>query len=238
MSGLDDLSTGALGALLGAVVGGILTLFGSFLVSSNQQKGQVEIKKKETIYQPLYDELKAINDDIFIRNPYPSFIEFRKGDQTIIPHPQYTVWGRVRLDIRFLETPRILTTQMEKLYLKINNYIEVRNAAHDEIRQIFNETLVAHGLPDCKIINLGDMILPDLFQNVDADIYDIVFSFDRKEIEADTKQSINTAIYKKCNNNMIITRIRERYEELLSVQKDTIDMLELLIKAVNKRYKS
>ena len=146
LTSLDDISSGTLGALLGAVVGGVLALAGSFWASSVQLKGRANIKRKETIYIPLFNELMEIHEDILLNNPYPSCVDIGKGTQSYNRHPQYIIWGQIKNDNRFLETPKYLIQQMEKLYFAIFDYVDLRHSADDEIGNIFNEALIKNNL--------------------------------------------------------------------------------------------
>ena len=84
---------GVIGTLLGAVVGGAFTLLGSVWVNSKQQKAVQNVRRKNVIYSPLYDELLDIQNRILKLNPYPAYIHFEKGPQTMNPHPQFSAWG-------------------------------------------------------------------------------------------------------------------------------------------------
>ena len=132
---------GGVGTLVGAIIGGFFSLMGSVWVSSKQQRAVHNIKRKNVIYSPLYDELVDIQDRILVENPYPNYIVFQKGMQTIIPHPQFTAWGRIKSDTRYLEVPVILKKQMEQLELAVREYNDIRGKANDEIKKILNKIL-------------------------------------------------------------------------------------------------
>lgn len=51
---------GVIGAVIGAIVAGVLALFGSIYVHNNQMKSKSAIFRKNVIYKPLYDELIEI----------------------------------------------------------------------------------------------------------------------------------------------------------------------------------
>lgn len=51
----DSAVIGVAGTLLGAVIGGFLSLMGSLWINSKQQRATQNIKKKNVIYSPLYD---------------------------------------------------------------------------------------------------------------------------------------------------------------------------------------
>ena len=48
---------GVIAAVIGALVGGMVTLFASVYVHNNQLKAKSAVHRKNTIYKPLYNEL-------------------------------------------------------------------------------------------------------------------------------------------------------------------------------------
>ena len=109
----DDIKTslqkyvGIIGTLLGAIVGGVFTLLGTVWVQKRQARIQNDIRRSNTIYKPLYDELKHIHDEILIENQYPQSIVF--GNANPYEHGiNYEVWIRIKSDSRYLETPEPL----------------------------------------------------------------------------------------------------------------------------------
>ena len=126
---------GVIATLLGAVIGGVFTLLGSVWVNKREQKSIYNLRRKNIIYSPLYDELINIKRNILEKNQYPVYIAFGIGQQTIIPHPQYSAWDRIKNDTRYLEVPLLLKDQMEKLYDTLREYITIRNSADAEIKE-------------------------------------------------------------------------------------------------------
>lgn len=123
----DSAVIGVAGTLLGAVIGGFLSLMGSLWINSKQQRATQNIKKKNVIYSSLYDELVDIQNRILVLNPYPNYVVFEKGDQTMTPYPQFSAWGRLKADTRYLEVPNILVKKMEQLESAIQKYLDMRN---------------------------------------------------------------------------------------------------------------
>ena len=152
--------------VVGAFIGGVFSLMGSVWVNNKQQKAAQNIKRKNIIYSPLYDELINIQNNILEQNPFPWYIEFRKGPQTMSPHPQYDAWRRIKSDTRYLEVPDYLKKQIEKLENTIHDYIEYRYKANVEIQTILNNSLSENGLSKCEIINIGASCI---IKNVDVE---------------------------------------------------------------------
>lgn len=228
---------GVIGTLLGALIGGAFSLIGSVWVNSKQQRAVQNVKRKNIIYSPLYDELVDIQDHILRKNPYPDYIVFKKERQTILPHPQFSAWGRIKSDTRYLEVPDILAKQMEQLEESIHCYQEVRQKADDEIQNILNNVLKDNNLKTCSIINIGSVISGDILSQNEIDIYHKSMEIgEEKTIDEFTREKVNKEIYYRCNNAQTIIEVRKKYKEWLNIQKQTIEMLSILIKQVLVKY--
>ncbi len=228
---------GVFGTLLGAVIGGTFSLLGSIWINNRQQRAIQNVKRKNVIYSPLYDELIDIQNNILEQNPYPSFIVFEKGMQTMAPHPQYDAWRRIKLDTRYLEVPECLKTQIESLENSIRQYINVRHKVDDEVQKILNSVLVENGLNPCSISNIGSVISKDILKNEGADIYkSAMFISDGDQIDAMKKELINCDIWSRCNSNLVVNDARLCYDNWRKVQEQTIEMLSVMIKRVLLKY--
>ena len=59
---------GIIGTLLGAVIGAVFSLLGSIWVNAQQRKEELNRKRAQEIYRPLYDELVNIHKNILKEN--------------------------------------------------------------------------------------------------------------------------------------------------------------------------
>lgn len=228
---------GVMGTLLGALIGGAFSLMGSIWVNSKQQRAVQNIKRKNVIYSPLYDELVDIQDNILERNPYPSYIEFKKGMQTIMPHPQFSAWGRIKADTRYLEVPDILRKQMERLESTIHVYQAIRYDVNDELKNILNSVLIENKLNQCTIMNIGDVISKDVLADKNVDIYHSAMEIGEEKVLDETiRQKINSQIYERAGKNQKVIEVRKRYYDWINTQQQTIELLGLLIKQVIQKY--
>ena len=233
----DPTKLGVMGTLSGALIGGIMSLMGSVWVNSRQQRAQQNIKRKNIIYSPLYDELVDIHNNILKRNPYPNYIEFKKGPQTILPHPQFTAWGRIKLDTRYLEVPDILKKQMELLENSIYAYMELRHEINDELREILNAALKENGSKPCSIINIGDVISGDILSGARSNIYQRAMGLgEPRPLDRDITDKVNSRIYELAEKNEKVVELKRRYGDWINTQQQTIELLGLLIKSVIQKY--
>lgn len=237
----DPTKVGVIGTLLGAVAGGVFSLLGSVWVTNRQQHTQFEIKRKNIIYKPLYDELVDIKENILPVNPYPIHIEFIAGRQSINPHPQYSAWGRIKNDSRYLETPQVLKTQMENLYKAIEVYIQVRRQASLQIGLLLNDVLTNNGIVVPPIVNIGDAISgPILRQNPDYDVCEVYgfSSAGQRKLSAEKEQMINKELSEKANTDPIVLKTKVAYKKMLEEQDKAIAILSDLIQIVTYKYEA
>ncbi len=228
---------GVIATLLGAVIGGVFTLLGSIWVNKREQKSIYNLRRKNIIYSPLYDELINIKRNILGKNQYPNYIVFAIGQQTIIPHPQYSAWDRIKNDTRYLEVPLLLKNQMEKLYDTLREYISIRNSADTEIKEIVNKVLVMNGFKPSTIINLGEVLSSDILQGKDLDIFnEIYFSKENCNISKEEVKKINLQILNFANELSSLNNIRRVYTIWMQEQDKAIEILSLLIKEIMQKY--
>lgn len=206
-------------------------------VNSKQQKAVQNVRRKNVIYSPLYDELIDIQNRILKLNPYPTYVLFKKGPQTMDPHPQFSAWGRIKADTRYLEVPDILIKKMEQLEAAIHKYQSIRGKASDEIQTILNDVLRDNRMQVCNIRNIGDVISCDILSDNKIDIYHTAMEIgERKQLDNQIREIINKQVYDKANTNQVVLDTREYYMDWLKIQRETINIIGLLIKQVIIKY--
>lgn len=227
-----------IGTLLGAIIGGIFTLIGSVYINRKQLKAQTHIKRKNLIYKPLYDELCEIEYSILAENPFPPMIVFKPMDFGSLKYPQYTVWGRIKSDTRYLETPKNLIFEIDKLFEKIDNYQRARSEDNEVVTSIANNILQNVLGTQSTLLNLGDCLIKYALVDDDTDFYDYYqHSLKEKvEITEDQKKEIKDQFYEECRKNEKIINIKNAKKEWASQQAIVIELLTDLINYVNIKY--
>lgn len=228
---------GVLATLLGALIGGVFTLLGSIWVNNREQKSRHNLRRKNIIYSPLYDELINIRSNILKKNPYPYYVDFEIRPNTIISHPQYSAWDRIKNDTRYLEVPSVLKDQMEILYDILREYVSVRNSADVEISEIVNNVLVMNGLETSTISNLGDYLSSDILEGKDIDLISKIYlNTESLGITEEVEKNINLQILNFANELPSINNIRRVYSLWMDEQDKAIDILSLMIKQIMQKY--
>ena len=227
-----------IGTLLGAIIGGVFTLIGSIYVNKKHLKAQTHIKRKNLIYKPLYDELCEIENDVLATNPYPSMIFFETLDRASQKFPQYTVWGRIKSDTRYLETPKILIEEIDKLYNKIGNYINARNNDNEMMTELANEILQEVIGTKCSLINFGDCIIKHALNDIGAEVFKQYKDCLKEKVDVTDEQwkQADDKFYEKCRENETIINIKSARQEWDLQQKKVIELLTDLIQYVNIKY--
>lgn len=239
ISKLSDTNFAVLGTLLGAIVGGVFTLIGTNYTNKQHLKAQTQIKKKNLIYKPLYDELVEIQNQIFVSNPFPQHININKHEMVLPKNsPQYTVWDRIKDDSRYLETPNHLKKEMEKLYQSIYLYTESMQGINEILSDILNQILESEYSTKCTIMNIGSCIAEQALTESNSDIlehYSDCLS-PKVELAGSDKARISELFYAECLKNEQLSTIKERKKALVEQQEHTIELLATLILIVNKKY--
>ena len=234
----DTTMVGLLGTLLGAVLGGVFSLLGSVTVSKQQIKAQNQIRRKNTIYKPLYDELVEIHYDILKQNPYPSIIQFQKGVQTIIPHPQFAVWGRIKADSRYLETPRKLTKLMDKLVDEVQSFQQHYDNSCISINAVFDCVLQREVGAGCTIGNIAECALEHIMTHSVDKVSEEYSDFlsPAKELNNVERHRISKIIVDECWKCESINELNRVYQSWLETEEQAIKLLAVMIKQVNASY--
>jgi len=236
-SSFSATTIGVIGTLVGAFVGGFFTLVGSFYANTLQQRSSQNIRKKNTIYNPLYDELvsnlKIITED----NKYPTLVEFEVGPQTMCPHPQFSAWQRICSDNRKLSVPKILDNSMNELYLRINNYLKVRNLASVATRKIIKSVLAENNCSAKPFANVGEAVSDKLLDGKRISKTNCIITDKNADTIDDALwDRISARVSELAESNDDINKVRQSYAEWVEAQKYAIEVLSLLIKQAQQRY--
>ena len=145
--------------------------------------------------------------------------------------------GRIKADTRYLEVPDILIKKMEQLEASIHKYQSIRGKASDEIQTILNDVLKDNSMQVCNIRNIGYVISSDILSDNKIDIYHTVMEIgEKKQLDNQIREIINKQVYDKANSNQVVLDTREYYMDWLTIQKETINIIALLIKQVIIKY--
>lgn len=228
---------GVIGTLLGALLGGIFSLAGAISVGKHQLKAQTQVRRKNVIFKPLYDELNYIHNTILKENPYPQRISFEEQPQTILKYPQYTAWGRIKLDTRYLETPRKLSNILQQLETDAKEYLSALYTAEKAMMQLLNEILDREVGVTCKVVGIEGRLLCHVLSNDEFDLFaDIVDYQPHKDIAPPEKQRVQQLFSQECKQNESIMEILQKRQTWYQTEEACISLLAAMIKRINAQY--
>lgn len=228
---------GVLGTLLGALLGGIFSLAGAISVGKHQLKAQTQVRRKNVIFRPLYDELNNIHNTILEENPYPQRISFEEEPQTMLKYPQYTAWGRIKLDTRYLETPRKLSNILQQLETDAKEYLSALSTAERAMMQLLNEILDREVGVTCKVVGIEVRLLRHVLSNDEYDLFDDIVDYQpHKDIAPPEKQRVQKLFSQECKQNASIMELPQKRQAWYQTEEACISLLAAMIKRINAQY--
>ena len=228
---------GVLGTLLGALIGGVFSLAGAISVGKHQLKAQTQVRRKNVIFKPLYDELNYIHNTILEENPYPQRISFEEQPQTMLKYPQYTAWGRIKLDTRYLEIPRKLSNILQQLETDAKEYLIALSTAEKAMMQLLNEILEREVGVTCKGVGIEIRLLLHVLSNDEYDLFDDIVDYQpHKDIAPPEKQRVQKLFSQECKQNDSIMELPQKRQTWYQTEEACISLLAAMIKRINAQY--
>ncbi|MEE0707431.1 MAG: hypothetical protein UCO57_01450 [Gemmiger sp.] len=234
-TGQDETTITVAGTLLGAIIGGILSLYGSIWVNSRQQRAAQNIKVKKQIYSPLYDELKEIEDEFLAQGIQPYSIEISREKESHWGGTCFSAWERIKSDTRYLEVPDSLKAQIEALGKVVLEYLAARSELDVYAKKAIDNVLQQNGQAPCKVINLEKLIAYNVLEGK-TDELSYITSDLKKDVDKQLCQKIESEVWAQINESPQKEKVDENYRKWKQVHSQTIKMLELMIKKVNLKY--
>ena len=219
--------------LLGVLVGGIITLFGSVYVHRLQYEQQAELKRTETIYTPLYNELMKNHKSILVENPYPSKIHFTnpiRGD--LAGFPLYSVWEQIKLDTRHIETPEVVINAMDDLYIAIKDYQSLSQKSR-EAMSLHIDTIFHEETNNKLYIASADAILDSLLNKRNDELKS---SLTYEKLSEDKQTTIINRIINEISDLQEFKELEEKRKHWEQLEKQAIECLAARIEKVKKKY--
>ena len=212
------LESSMLAALLGAIVGGVLSLTGTIGITvwqrNWQQQKEHHAKMTEEVYRPLYDRLKQIEEGVFPKDTISSV---------------YSLADPPISESSWLLSDKKLKCTMDNLFLLANRYKKniLDDSKHQKLSKLINE-----GFPDDTTITIHKEMLHYLLQIHCKTTLSLAIRIHNNSTD-DTSVSpddVVSKLYLLLNESPCFSAEREFYEKCLFTLKETITLLEKLIK--------
>lgn len=230
---LDPTKIGVLGTLFGALIGGIMSLFGSVWVNSKRQKAKKYIMRKNLIYSPLYDELVKKKEEAFSEQRYPTDVKFVKDEQRLIGLIEFSAWERIKSDTRYLEAPNELIQQMKLFQETVEQYLSALEDTALEVETIIKEVFEENGKPVQTFDRLAKRVASIIMSENNENLY---YEICHGKEDTETSKKIDAEIRKKVKENPKAKKLEEAYNSWESVHEQTIEFLGLMIQQVLTKY--
>lgn len=234
-TGQDETTITVAGTLLGAIIGGILSLYGSIWVNSRQQRAAQNIKVKKQIYSPLYDELKEIEDEFLAQERQPYSIEISREKRNHWSGTCFSAWERIKSDTRYLEVPDSLKAQIEALRKVVLDYLAIRKELDEYAKKAIDNVLQQNGQAPCKVIGVEEQVAYNVLEGKTDKLSYITFDL-KKGVDEELCKKIESEVWAQINESPQKERVDASYRKWKQVHSQTIKMLELMIKKVNLKY--
>ncbi|MFB9759119.1 hypothetical protein [Ectobacillus funiculus] len=245
---LIDLSDPTTAGLVGAFGGALISLLGSFFANSYMHKKQQEsrgiVTRKNVIYSPLYDGLKALQGQIDSPN-YPRNLLFNKNQE--MPHhhdnvPHFYAWSRIKSDVRYTQVPSYLITALDNLEKCGLDYIKYRTNALKDIEE--NLTEIADKITSIKHFHSrihytrNEELLDKLLRN--ETIQDLNIAGYYKDFNTTITEEeyslIKDCLNNKCGSLTNVENTRQTYEMFISSLNDLINGIETLMNFIHQNF--
>ncbi|PFW72148.1 hypothetical protein COL23_25700 [Priestia aryabhattai] len=233
-----DLSNPVVSGLLGAIVGGIFTVYGGIYTQARQFKVKGIVLRKNVIYSPLFDELVKLKKSIPKNGEYPGQIIFGKRERY---HSSETLtfdaWERIKSDVRFIEVPTYLAKGLDGFQQSGEKYMELRrNASHE----LYNKILpIVEGTSASDMVGMLQrsghwFFLEDLLSEKHITEEDIQKAFhmgDEQELIHKLKECLNA-----CKDLHSVESVKVQYNDFRVRLDELINGTHKMIDFVQRKY--
>lgn len=240
---LGILSDPAKAGLLGAIVGGVLTLLGSMYIHKSELKAKGVIIRKDDIYTPLYEDLIKVRKQLALNEAnYPYDFSFNSNSAFYRSLPKFEAWEHINGDVRAIEVPAYLRDGMLSMMNSGEKYLRTYKEASIKLRKLLYAELAKHEelehLSAKKINDAGInyRIIDYLLRNerVPADLIN-------EEIQgyADLSEGhrlLVDEIFDKFYDLKEISTIKKKYKSFFNQIDDLIKSLAKLIGFIQRKF--
>ncbi len=152
--------------MIGVIIGGLITGGISYWLKIQETKTNSLINKKETIYEPLFNDFLKMEKHLS-GNPYPLYFEtdYRKTVGYVIP--KINKWGEIKEGSKYLEVPNWLKNKINHFVDDLEKYNQYEKNAREKmkihLKKYFNahEELNHHLISNLDHFYLKSVLLDD-----------------------------------------------------------------------------
>lgn len=233
-----DLSNPVVSGLLGAIVGGIFTIYGGIYTQARQFKVKGIVLRKNVIYSPIFDELIKLKRGIPTGDKYPVQIFFGKKEG-YRPNGalSFDAWERIKSDVRFIEVPTYLAKELENFQSSGREYVQSRIEASERIYQ-----KIRANIEDTELIEFIDMYHRSGYEFF-LDYFLLGKPITQQVIEGELhlkgkEEQINdlTKWLSSCEGLQEIGKVKAQYHDFCTRLDDLVSSMQKIIDFIQRKY--
>jgi len=175
---------------------------------------------------------------VLVENPFPNHIAFNEGRYNTSMYPQYSVWGEIKLDSRYLKTPERVIHIMNKLDDAIiaykTNYSELSKNVEEQISHILKDEIGAER-------NFEGFVQSRLQELIEGDFDKLVeyftFTAGYSDLSDKEKEQLHRRILRKIQDNPSFVKLMQIKAVWEETEQNAIDYLSHLIRKSTVKFK-
>ena len=225
---------GVAGALLGAVVGGALSYWGSIALQKRAQRGRAAIRRKAKLYTPLRAQLIELLGHLEDPDRYNLEIQ-TEGEvpQTVKPRPYFTLWSEMVEDGRSVSVSNSIRDSIERSVFAINAF----NSTLSELQSTVEEI----GLEAYRRVMAEDLRLMYWASSGGANAVmqereDLDLFWDDRHQNLENEARIRSLIYEDARIVAARRKMLSSDAQLKSALRGSVDDLESAMERIARRY--
>jgi hypothetical protein len=232
--------------LIGAIIGGTMSFYGSIFVQQNQVKALSAIRRRDEIFIPLYNELLALKKFL---SENPNFSQIKYSKQSTYPNdPLFLLWPSFKEDNRHLQIPKPLSYSLDQFMEICDSYTKQRSIAVDDkkVGDVIKKVILNNSIEDnSHRVDLVVHYLPcnnNLSQiknslKHDTGKYETVGNTTYlKQVKSEKEiEEIAQNIFKECSLIDSIKALQINRAHVDHSLEELINSLELIIRFINEK---
>lgn len=236
---LNNSATAAwVGVIYGSLISGTLTYLGAERVKVREVSKNAMKERKESIYEPLYEDLLKLRNDLKF-HPYPIHIENDRHSKDYLIN--FKEWDKIKNDARYLSLPPDLIVHFNNLikdFELYNDYVltfvsEVNDAMEEKIKtKIGCRFRSVMRIEDIKYVLFdGENFIYRLKRTTLWDLETNAYAYEDKKIS----NSLAEEIMYDVSEMGVTYEIERRYNNITNKVEALLGVLEMFIKDINKK---
>lgn len=199
--------------LIGVIIGGLIAGGISYWLKKQETKTISLINKKETIYEPLFNDFLKMGKKLN-GNPYPIYFETDHRESVGFIIPKITEWGKIKETSKYLEVPNWLKNKINQFVDDLEKYNRYEKIAREEMKTYLEQYYDDHEkLKYHFVSNLDHFYLKSVLLD-DFDCFKSMISrSDENREEVDIAKKIWQEAKEELQELPEVQRLNEFYEQ-------------------------